>query len=351
MTELSNEKSEILIVGASYGLLLTSLLQSKGFGVTIFCSDQEKKILTCSGINIVKSEFHKFNINNGVQISSHNFSVISDLNEAISSLSKIKLIFLAVSEIHLYSDSLTKLISSSNKLLIPKISFMNLPIPSFLMDRLNISPKVISDVYLNHNHLLELLPENLTMICNPEPQVFRPGHDFNTIQIRLGGTFRVCRSSSSYTNNIFDSFLTSFAKHEPTFDLPISLRAYESCFIGLSKLPMLMAGNYRCFNNQGDLISISEAVSNNVNLSQSIYESVILLLKKMGAKRSELIPFRLYYAVSSKLTAPSSVCRSIANGAASIERADKLIYSLMGLYNCDNTLIADIVHSVDSKLL
>lgn len=345
-----NSETQVLVVGASYGLLIASLFLVRNIKVTIFCFDEEARSIYDGGLSVGVSDPNSPGFYREAQVPIENLKLVTNSSELIAELDVIDVMFLAVSEPYLYGPDLSSILLAANAFNVPRVSLMNIPTPSFLCKRFSFDQDEIKSSYLDYQQLLRLLPEELTMICNPEPQVFRPGAALNTIQVRLGGTFRVCRSSAGDSSLVLDSLLQNMAEHDPVAALPASIKSYDSTFIGLSKLPMLMAGNYRCFDGQGRLISIFEAVSTDLSLSEAIYESVLDLLRFMGARRSELIPFRLYVKASSKLTAPSSICRAVYQGAAWVERADRLVHSLMMSFGCDELLIDEIVRNIDFQI-
>ena len=131
--------------------------------------------------------------------------------------------------------------------------------------------------------------------------------------------------------------------------LPVKIKSYESNWISLSKLPMLMAGNYRCLTNF-KLRSIYEAVHEDIILSQKIYNQVAEIMKILGAGRESVIPFKSYQKASIDLDAPSSVCRAITNRIQSVERVDKLIQTLGQSVNFYSSEIDTIVKNIDDSI-
>ena len=87
---------------------------------------------------------------------------------------------------------------------------------------------------------------------------------------------------------------------------------------------MLLTGNYRCVT-AGEPISIREAVQSDHALSSEIYSAVESIVLRLGGRADDLVGFDKYVAATDKLTAPSSVARTIAGGATAVERVDKLV--------------------------
>lgn len=81
-----------------------------------------------------------------------------------------------------------------------------------------------------------------------------------------------------------------------------------------------------------------------------MYEWVLELCRRLGADRRVLVPFRLYAAAASALTAPSSAARALAGGAEHIERVDSLVQTLARQHGMDSVCLDDIVRRVDAAL-
>src|SRR5215475_4317352 len=68
-----------------------------------------------------------------------------------------------------------------------------------------------------------------------------------------------------------------------------------------------------------------EAVHSDIETARSVYNFVVDLCIKLGAKPEDLVPFEKYAAAAQSLTRPASAARALQNGAPNIERADKLV--------------------------
>src|SRR5581483_7803939 len=85
-------------------------------------------------------------------------------------------------------------------------------------------------------------------------------------------------------------------------------------------------------------------------LSQSIYEHVDGVARRLGADPADQVPFEKYAKAAQSLLKPSSAARAVAGGAPFIERVDllvKLISQQLGLPNAE---IDRTVDTVDQKL-
>ena len=104
----------------------------------------------------------------------------------------------------------------------------------------------------------------------------------------------------------------------------MKLKVYDSIFVPLAKWAMLLAGNYRCVTKDG-MRTAQEAVHSDIETSRSVYNFVVDLCVKLGAKPEDMVPFEKYAAAAQSLTRPASAARALQNGAPNIERADKLV--------------------------
>ena len=107
--------------------------------------------------------------------------------------------------------------------------------------------------------------------------------------------------------------------------------------------------NYRCITLD-EPKAIREAVHDDLKLSQSIYEHVDAVARKLGADPTDQVPFEKYAKAAESLLKPSSAARAVANGAPFIEGVDllvKLISAQIGMPNAD---IDRTVQIVDQRL-
>ena len=84
--------------------------------------------------------------------------------------------------------------------------------------------------------------------------------------------------------------------------------------------------------------------------SRSVYNFVVELCVKLGAKPDDMVPFEKYAAAAQSLTRPASAARALQNGAPNIERADKLVQLIAAQKGMHNTAIDAQVALVDARL-
>jgi hypothetical protein len=124
---------------------------------------------------------------------------------------------------------------------------------------------------------------------------------------------------------------------------------HDSIFTPLAKWSMLVAGNYRCVQKD-EMRPIKEAVHSDLDASRSAYEWVVDLCVKMGGDRNDLVPFEKYANAALSLFNPSSAARALANGAANIERVDKLVQSVAAQFDMQSNVVDETVVLVDGWL-
>ena len=136
---------------------------------------------------------------------------------------------------------------------------------------------------------------------------------------------------------------------EGKIELPVKLRVYDSIFVPLAKWAMLLAGNYRCVTKDG-MRAAQEAMHSDIETSRSVYNFVVELCIKLGAKPEDLVPFEKYAAAAQSLTRPASAARALQNDAPYIERADKLVQLIALQKGMRNAAIDAQVALVDARL-
>jgi hypothetical protein len=84
--------------------------------------------------------------------------------------------------------------------------------------------------------------------------------------------------------------------------------------------------------------------------SQSIYDHVDAVARKLGADPEDQVPFAKYAKAAESLLKPSSAARAVAAGAPFIERVDLLVKLISHQLGVPNSEIDRTVDTVDQKL-
>ena len=348
MKKVDKSKKNICVLGGYYGLLVASKILLSGSHVTVFCKEEEKKKLDQLGYSI---SFKTAGLNTKQPFKSNIFQK-NDLLKFVSNIhefeiEKFDLIFLCISEHHYSSNNLTQLIKRINIYKRPIISVTNLYPPSYFNQLNFFNINLINKCYYNFDLSTKYLDSKFVAVASPEPQFFNKSD--SQYSIRLSGKFRISPFSNKELNLKIHNMLKNFNynKFEQFDNLPVEFKIYDNLFIPLSKLPMLITGNYRCLTDGNNAISIKQAVYNDLNLSKLIYNETIDILNKLGVKRNSIIPFSMYLKAVNFLDAPSSFAKSVYNGEKKIERVDKLISTISQILNLRKEVIEQVVNFND----
>jgi len=84
--------------------------------------------------------------------------------------------------------------------------------------------------------------------------------------------------------------------------------------------------------------------------SRSVYNWVLGVCERLGAKPDDLVPFDKYAAAANDLVRPSSAARALNNGAPNIERTDRLVQTIAAQYGMRNPIVDQTVATVDARL-
>lgn len=340
----------IHIFGASYGILVATKLMMAGYDVVCVCRAEEAELLNKDGF-IIKIPGY---LNQPITVFSKSLpGKIFAVEPSDIKKEKISFVFLAMQEAH-YSDKNIKdsLLHVSSKK-IPCISIMNIPPSIYLKNLKNFGNNQVNSFYKNHE-IWDSFNINYITHCSADPQVYKPYPEKNNfINVRLASNFRIADfkdldSSKSFQQISKNVNSTRFDNGEKKIRVPINFNIFDSVYVPLGKWPMLIAGNYRCLN-QAKLISIKEAVYNNLDETEKIYNDVIKLCKSLGAKNEDLICFDNYKKAAWNLDAPSSVARSAYFGLKNFERVDKLIQFLSIEHDVTIYGLSKIIENFDIK--
>jgi hypothetical protein len=119
--------------------------------------------------------------------------------------------------------------------------------------------------------------------------------------------------------------------------------------VPLAKWAMLLTGNYRCVTKDS-AIDIKDAVHHDIATSRAVYDWVVGLCEKLGAKSDDLVPFEKYAAAANDLVRPSSAARALNNGVPNIERTDRLVQLIAAQMGMHNATVDQTVAQVDARL-
>ncbi|MGE5102133.1 MAG: ketopantoate reductase family protein [Deltaproteobacteria bacterium] len=346
------KRYSVLIMGGSYGSLLGVKLALAGHDVTLTCLPAEVEAFNSLGA-IVR-----------MPIRGRGAPIELDSRRAAGQLSatgprgvdprRFDLVCLAMQEPQYGSSGVRELLDVIARAGTPCMSIMNMPPLPYLRRIPKVDAEACRDCYTDPEVWDDFDPALITL-CSPDPQAFRPaGEKPNILQVRLPTNFKAARFPSDSRTAI----LSTLAKDveavrvevdgQPT-ELPVKLKVHDSVFVPLAKWPMLIAGNYRCVQDESAR-SIQEAVHGDLEASRSVYRWVSALCMELGAAEEDLVPFEKYAEAARSLGSPSSAARALFAGARNIERVDRLVREIAIQQGMRSDVVDCIVKRVDRRL-
>jgi len=343
---------KLLIMGASYGSLLASKLLFGGHSIRLVCLPAEADLINAEGFRVrlpVRGRKEP------VELDSRKLpGKVSAGGTAGVDPRDYDLVGLAMQEPQYRSPGVRELLDAVARAKVPCMSIMNMPPLAYLRRIPGLDTDALKAAYTDASVWNSFDPACITL-CSPDPQAIRPPEEkVNVLQVTLPTNFKVARFSAEKSTAMLRQLQDEieairFATPEGDVELPVKLKVYDSVFVPLAKWAMLLAGNYRCVTKDG-MRTAQEAVHSDLEKSRSVYNFVIDLCVKLGAKPEDLVPFEKYAAAAQSLTRPASAARALQNGASYIERADKLVQLIAAQKGLHHPVIDATVALVDARL-
>ena len=208
----------------------------------------------------------------------------------------------------------------------------------------------LEEAYTNAS-VWERFEPGLVSLCSPDPQAFRPPEEAaNVLHVGLPTNFKAAAFADEKHNKLLRELEADIdAVTLDGKDVPVKLKVFDSLFVPLAKWSMLLTGNYRCIT-PNEPQSIRDAVHGDLKLSQSIYDHVDGIARRLGADPQDQVPFAKYAKAAESLLKPSSAARAVASGAPFIERVDLLVKLVSDQLGASSAEIDRTVQTVDQKL-
>jgi len=342
----------ILILGASYGSLLGTKLALAGHTVSLVCLPDEADLINREGAIVrmpVKGRDGLVDIN-----SKHLPGQMSAGGTTAFKPADYDLVALAMQEPQYRVPSVRELLEAVASARVPCMSIMNMPPLTYLQRLPGLNTEACRSCYTDPSVWDSLDPALMTL-CSPDPQAFRPPEDkVNVLQVRLPTNFKAARFEADAHTAILrqleaDIEAARFDAGNGKIALPVKLKVHDSVFVPLAKWSMLIAGNYRCVQQDG-MRSIKDAVHSDLAASRAIYNWVVELSMALGAAETDLVPFDKYAQAALSLITPSSAARALAAGAPHIERVDRLVQTIAAQQGMRSDVVDQIVVLVDGWL-
>ena len=338
----------VLILGASYGSLLATKLLMAGHNVTLVCREQTAELVNRSGtevrIRLRDEPAHR-------PIFSRDLPGVLDAVEpAAVDVSRYDLVGLAMQEPQYAARAMRLLMIKIAEARLPCLSIMNMP-PLPYLKRIPALAKMDLEKAYTNAAVWDRFEPGLVSLCSPDPQAFRPPEDAaNVLHVGLPTNFKAASFAADEHNRLLRELEADIdAVKLGGQDVPVKLKVFDSMFVPLAKWSMLLTGNYRCITPQ-EPQSIRDAVHGDINLSQSIYNHVDAIARRLGADPADQVPFAKYAKAAESLLKPSSAARAVAGGSAAIERVDLLVKLISHQLGVPNAEIDRTVQIVNQKL-
>ena len=338
----------ILILGASYGSLLATKLLMAGHNVTLVCRKQTAELINRDGTEVrikLRDE------------ATHRAIFSRDLPGTLDAappedvdLSRYDLVGLAMQEPQYTNHTIRVLMIRIAEARLPCLSIMNMPPLPYLKRIPALAGMELEEAYTTAT-VWERFEPGLISLCSPDPQAFRPPEEAaNVLHVGLPTNFKAATFADEAHNLLLRELEAGIAAVTlDGHDVPVKLKVFNSLFVPLAKWSMLLTGNYRCITPK-EPRSIRDAVHQDLELSQSIYDHVDAIARRLGADPNDQVPFEKYAKAAESLLKPSSAARAVARGAPFIERVDLLVKLISHQLGMPNAEIDHTVEIVDRKL-
>ncbi len=342
----------VLMMGASYGSLLATKLLFGGHNITLVCLPAEVEAFNSEGARVrmpIRGRKQPVELDSRKLPGSLRAAGPGAVNPA-----DYDLVVLAMQEPQYRSPGVRELLDAVATARVPCMSIMNMPPLPYLKRIPGLAADALRPCYTDATVRNNFEPGLLTL-CSPDPQAIRPpGEKINVLQVTLPTNFKAARFDAEAPTAILRQMQSEIeaVRYDPgdgPIDLPVKLKVHDSIFVPLAKWAMLLTGNYRCVTKDV-AIDIKDAVHRDLEASRRVYDWVCEVSEKMGASPNDLVPFEKYAAAARDLVRPSSAARALFNGAANIERTDRLVQMIGAQFGMRHPIVDQTVAEVDARL-
>ena len=342
----------VLMMGASYGSLLATKLLFGGHNITLVCLPAEVEAFNSEGARVrmpIRGRKQPVELDSRKLPGSLRAAGPGAVNPA-----DYDLVVLEMQEPQYRSPGVRELLDAVATARVPCMSIMNMPPLPYLKRIPGLAADALRPCYTDATVWNNFEPGLLTL-CSPDPQAIRPpGEKINVLQVTLPTNFKAARFDAEAPTAILRQMQSEIeaVRYDPgdgPIDLPVKLKVHDSIFVPLAKWAMLLTGNYRCVTKDV-AIDIKDAVHRDLEASRRVYDWVCEVSEKMGASPNDLVPFEKYAAAARDLVRPSSAARALFNGAANIERTDRLVQMIGAQFGMRHPIVDQTVAEVDARL-
>jgi len=345
-------KSNVLILGASYGSLLGSKILLAGHRVTLVCTTATAELINREGTVV---RFPVKGRDSLLEVASKDLpgSLTAATPDGVEP-SQFDLAVLAMQEAQYGSAGVRELMGRLAAARLPCLAITNMPPLPYLKRLPGLTAETLEPCY-NDPRVWDGFDPGCVTLASADPQAFRPpGQPKNVLQVSLPTNFKAARFDAEQATAQLRKLETDieqarFNSDEGPIELPVKLRVHDSIFVPLAKWPMLLAGNYRCIQPDG-IVSIEQAVHANPGKSRDIYDWVRKVCMTLGADEGDLVPFDKYARAADGLAKPSTVARALQGGAKHVERVDCLVRRIALQHGLRSDTLDEMVALLDGQL-
>lgn len=352
MIHEKKEPLNVLFLGASFGVVLGMRIAAAGHRVTFTCRGQEAELINRGKLTLrIATKQHTSPLD--IAPSHCRIVPVAAAPDDIDPR-RHDLVCLAMQEPQYSSPGVRDLIERIAAAGIPCLSIMNMPLPPYLAKIEALGGRT-TEAAFTEARLWEGMDAAVFTMASADPQAKRLDvEDRLLISVTLPTNFKVAPferpRDQAMLERLAEDIDGTRIEHEGALCQPcVRLRPHPSNHIPLSKWPMLITGNFRCLTD-GQPFSIGEAVGRNLRESRVLYEWITEICLVLGADKSIMVPFDVYFAAAESLTLPSSLARGLFAGATAAERVDVLIQALAGRHGMSHPVLDRIVGEVSAVL-
>ncbi|MEM9731888.1 MAG: hypothetical protein AAF903_00220 [Pseudomonadota bacterium] len=339
---------KMLILGASYGSLLSTKMLMAGHDCTLVCREKTAALINAEG-TIVRMTLRGEDAPRLLKSGDFTGRVDAATPDDVD-VDAYDMVALAMQEPQYGEASVKALlgrVAASGK---PCLSIMNMPPLPYLQRVETLADADLSDCFADVS-VWDGFQPGLMSLCSPDPQAFRPPEEqANFLHVGLPTNFKAAAFADEAHNTLLRQLEADIASVRlDGKDVPVKLRVHESLFVPMAKWSMLLTGNYRCVTRDGAQ-AIRDAVHGDLQQSRAVYHWVDELARKLGADAADQVPFEKYAKAAESLLKPSSAARAIEAGASQIERVDRLVQKVAAQLGMQHEAVDETVAIVDARL-
>lgn len=350
---MTRDKLSILVLGASYGLVLGLKASWSGHRVDFVCMPHEVDFINEGKASLkIPSKTTDHVLTLGAKDALHSPSGVAPCNV---NPTEYDICILAMQEPQYSALEIADLIAQIAHVGLPIVSIMNMPLPPYLSGPLKIDLQHLAPAWHDTKIWSNLDPLRFSA-ASPDPQATITS-DAKGLVVRVNHAANIKASPFHDVKHqrILDTLSSSLEALRVSQDgilheVGVRFVAHSHPLVAMAKWPMLITGNFRCWTGT-EAIAIADAVNNDRATSKAIYSWVASLCQKLahdaGYANVPLVPFERYADASCSLILPSSLARGLNKGVTRVERVDRLIKGLALGHGMKND---DIIRRVDSAL-